>query len=250
MIPPLHALIKQKHAEILNRIARAAHEAGRDPAEIKLVVVTKGQPVEVIQAAIDAGIRRLGENYPEEALEKMVNLDSGDLEWHMIGHLQSRKVKIVSEHFHWMHSLDSLRLAQKLNRALEISGKQLPVLLEMNVGGEASKYGWSAQDPEEWRRIVHEIKAIKALPCLNVRGLMAMPPLGQSPEDSRVYFHRLLALKNFLNDEIPGLELSELSMGTSFDFEQAILEGATFIRVGEALLGPRSRKKETHENHD
>ena len=249
-MPSLYAAIKQKHTEILSRIAQAAQTAGRDPAEIKLVVVTKGQPVEVIQAAIEAGIQRLGENYPEEALEKMFELNGSDLEWHMIGHLQSRKVKIVSEHFHWLHSLDSLRLAEKLNRSLEMSGRRLPVLLEMNVGGEGSKYGWPAQDPQEWQQLVQEVEAIQALPYLRVCGLMAMPPLGQAPEDSRVYFRKLVALKNYLNKTIPGLELSELSMGTSFDFEQAILEGATFIRVGEAILGPRPPKKEIHENND
>ncbi len=249
-MPPLRQVIKQKHEDILVRIAHAARAAGRDPAEIKLVVVTKGQPVEVIKAAIEAGIQRLGENYPEEALEKMKKINGSELEWHMIGHLQSRKVKIVSEHFDWMHSLDSLRLAEKLNRSLELSGRRLPVLLEMNVGGEGSKYGWPAHEPQKWHQLVKEVEAVQALPFLRVRGLMAMPPLGHEPEQSRVYFRRLAELKNYLNQAIPGLELRELSMGTSFDFEQAILEGATFIRVGEAILGPRPQKKETHENND
>lgn len=234
--------IPNKLASVNDKISAAAKRAGRDPAEVKLVVVSKGQPVEVIQAAIEAGARIFGENYPEESVVKIQSLATEDIEWHMIGHLQSRKARLVSTHFHYMHSLDSLHLAEKLDKLLAETGRVLPVLLEFNVGTEPSKSGWQADDTETWSDLLPEIGMILSLPHLLVNGLMTMPPLTVTPDEARVYFKRLVGLRDYFRGCFPAQTWDELSMGTSSDFEIAIEEGATFIRIGTSILGPRPLK--------
>lgn len=206
------------------------------------MVVSKAQPVEVIQGAIEAGIREFGENYPEEAAPKINQIQNRTIRWHMIGHLQSRKAKIVAEHFHWFHALDSLRLAEKLNRELSQRNRTMPVLLEFNVGGEESKAGWPAADETNWPRLAEEIAPVLQIPCLEIRGLMTMPPLELEVEKARVYFAKLRKLRDFLVERLAPLHLPELSMGTSIDFEAAVEEGATIVRIGQAILGPRPPK--------
>ncbi len=203
------------------------------------MVVSKGQPAEVIQAAVLAGVRIFGENYPEETVEKIQNTTEADVEWHMIGHLQSRKARLVCAHFQYMHSLDSLHLAEKLERILVESGRILPVLLEFNVGDEISKGGWQAADPQTWPGLLPEIEQILKLEHLQVRGLMTMPPLTVRPDQARIYFQRLAKLRDFFRGHFPDQNWDELSMGTSSDFEVAIEEGATFVRIGTSILGPR-----------
>jgi pyridoxal phosphate enzyme (YggS family) len=204
------------------------------------VVAAKSQPLEILQAAVEAGIGIFGENYAEEAVTKMQALKSQSrVEWHMIGHVQSRKAKLVVEHFALLHSLDSLKLAQRLDRFAAESGRALPVLLEFNVGGETSKQGFAAWDESRWPELLPDAQAIVALPNLKVQGLMTMPPLSTDPEAARAYFQRLRRLRDFLTKRIPGAAWPELSMGTSVDYPVAVEEGATLVRIGQAILGPR-----------
>ncbi len=225
---------------VLDAISAAAQRSGRDAAAVRLVVVTKMQPAEIVRAAIEAGAKILGENYAEEAAEKIeaVGHQSG-VEWHMIGHIQSRKAQLVAQHFDLVHSLDSLRLAERLNRFAAEAGRTLPVLLEFNVSGEASKHGWTAASEAQWMELVPDVKAIAALTNLKVRGLMTMPPLSTDPEAARVHFRRLRSLRDFFAQHIPEAEWQELSMGTSADYTVAVEEGATLVRVGQAIVGPR-----------
>jgi pyridoxal phosphate enzyme (YggS family) len=234
--------ILDKLASVNNKICAAAKRAGRDLAEVKLVVVSKGQPVEVIQAAIEAGVRIFGENYPEESVAKIQSLAAKDIEWHMIGHLQSRKARLVSTHFQYMHSLDSLHLAEKLDKLLAETGRVLPVMLEFNVGTELSKSGWRADNTETWVDLLPDVEKILRLLHLKVNGLMTMPPLTVTPDEARVYFKRLVGLRDYFRGRFPAHTWDELSMGTSSDFEVAIEEGATFIRIGTSILGPRPLK--------
>jgi pyridoxal phosphate enzyme (YggS family) len=161
-----------------------------------------------------------------------------DVEWHMIGHVQSRKAKLVAGHFNLIHSLDSLKLAAHFDRLAAGIGKRIPVLLEFNVGGEESKFGWTAQDESTWPDLIPQLSPVLDMVNMDVRGLMAMPPIGESAEASRPFFQKLRRLKDFLNKNFSA-NLSELSMGTSADYEVAVQEGATLVRVGTAIVGTR-----------
>jgi len=239
----LSTLIRQNYENVLTRIQRAAESAGRGTDDVRLVVVTKAQPVEVVRAAVEAGARILGENYPEETQPKILELGHlNGVQWHMIGHVQSRKAGIVAEHFDMLQSLDSLRLAEKLERQLAERDRALPVLLEFNVGGEESKSGWQAADEAGWDALLAEIEPLLAMPHLAVRGLMTMPPLFDNPEDARPYFVRLRRLGDFLARRYGAEHFTEYSMGTSADFEAAVQEGATLVRVGTAIVGPRPKR--------
>ncbi len=241
----LIASIQERYLGALDRIAGAAKRSGRSPEAVKLVVVTKAQPVETARAAIEAGVRILGENYAEEGVTKIQSLANfSAVEWHMIGHVQSRKAQLVAGNFNFMHSLDSLKLARRLDRFCAEAGRILPVLLEVNVGGEESKSGWDASEESKWQALPGEIAEIFTLPNLKVLGLMSMPPLGNDAEFSRPYFQKLWRLREFLTRQFPQAAISELSMGTSFDYEVAVEEGATYVRVGTAIVGPRQTKTE------
>lgn len=232
--------IRERYGRVMDAISAAAREAGRDPSSIRLVVVTKLQPVETVRAAIEAGAQILGENYAEEGADKIAALDrQSEVEWHMIGHVQSRKAGLVAQHFDLIHSLDSVRLAERLNRSAAEAGRRLPALLEFNVSGEKSKHGWAAADEASWTGLLPDVHAVAALPNLQVRGLMTMPPLSTDPEAGRRYFQRLRSLRDFLTARVPQADWHELSMGTSADFAVAVEEGATLVRVGQAILGPR-----------
>jgi hypothetical protein len=247
--------VRRRHAQVREIIADAAALAGRQADSVRLVVVTKSQPFEIVRAAIDAGAGILGENYAEEAVAKMTELQqqsrlhagaiarSGDVEWHMIGHVQSRKAKIVAEHFELVHSLDSVKLGERLSRHAVELGRVLPVLLEFNVGGETGKSGWVAQDESAWPQLLPEVEALVGLPGLSIRGLMTMPPLMIDAEQARPFFQRLRRLRDFLAARLPGVNWKELSMGTSMDYGVAVEEGATLVRVGEAILGPRPTRE-------
>ena len=237
--------IRDNYHYTLDQIAAAARKIGRSPEDIRLVVVTKSQPLEVAQAAIEAGVRILGENYPEEGVTKIQSLPSQTgVEWHMIGHVQSRKARLVAEHFELLHSLDSLKLAKRLDRFAAESGRVLPVLLEFNVGGEESKSGWDATDKSLWDSLFPDIQSILDLPNLRIHGLMTMPPLGTNAEDSRRFFLSLRLLRDHLASTFPQADWTELSMGTSADYTVAVEEGATLVRVGTAIVGARSYKSE------
>jgi hypothetical protein len=241
----LVASIRENYHFTLDQIATAARRSGRTPKDVRLVVVTKSQPLEVVQAAIEAGVRILGENYPEEGVTKIQSLPrQTGVEWHMIGHVQSRKARLVAEYFELLHSLDSLKLAQRLDRFAAEQNRILPVLLELNVGGEASKSGWDASDESHWDVFLPEIQSILDLPNLRVHGLMTMPPLETDPADSRRFFQRLRLIRDHLAVTFPQADWRELSMGTSADYTVAVEEGATLVRVGTAIVGARKTKLE------
>lgn len=232
--------IRERYLQALDKIASATKRSGRSPEAVKLVVVTKAQPAETVRAAIEAGAVILGENYAGEGVTKIQSLQNfSAVEWHMIGHVQSRKAPLVAGNFNFMHSLDSLKLAKRLDRFCSEAGRVLPVLLEFNVGGEESKGGWEATDELRWRELTGEISEILTLPNLRLRGLMVMPPLGATPEFSRPFFQKARRLQEFLSAQLPGTDFAELSMGTSSDYEAAVEEGATFVRVGAAIVGAR-----------
>jgi PLP dependent protein len=236
--------IQSRYEQTLARIAQTAASAGPPAGAVRLVVVTKGHPVESIQQVVAAGASCLGENYVEEGVEKITALAGiPSLEWHMIGHIQSRKAQPVAQHFHWVHSLDSLKLASRLDRFAGEAGQRLPVLLECNVSGEESKSGMEASDENAWTALLPEIEQISALPNLEVRGLMTMAPFYDDPEQARPCFQKLRRLRETLARRFPQASWDELSMGMSADFEIAIQEGATLVRVGTAIMGPRPTKE-------
>ncbi len=224
--------IAERVAAVRERIAQAAARAGRDPAAVTLVAVSKTVPANRVYAAYLTGIRDFGENRVEEALAKQGELPS-DIAWHMIGHIQSRKARDVVGRFALAHSLDSLDLAETLQRRAEAAAVRVPVLLEVNVAGEAAKYGFAPAD------VPAAVGSVSRLGRLDVCGLMTMAPIVAEPEAARPVFRALRALRDRLCAEYPGLALDELSMGMTDDFEVAIEEGATLVRVGRAVFGER-----------
>jgi pyridoxal phosphate enzyme (YggS family) len=229
-------------ARIRDRIAAAAQRAGRDPAAITLVAVTKTHPAEVVRRAAEAGLTDVGENRVEEALPKMAEVALPQLRWHLIGHLQSRKARAALEAgFHLIHSVDSVKLAERLNRFAQELGRFQPILLECNVSGEASKAGFEMSDPTRWAEHWPDIEQILALPNLRLRGLMTIAPLLEKSEQARPYFARLRELSAACATQFSASPETwrELSMGMTDDFEAAIAEGATLVRMGRALFGER-----------
>lgn len=241
-MPALTESIRERYIRTLERIAAAERRAGRTPDSARLVVVTKSQPVETVRAALEAGVSILGENYPEEAVEKITTIGPSNVEWHMIGHVQSRKADLIPGKFALMHSLDSLKLASRLDRFAAQAGRLLPVLLEFNVGEEQGKFGWVTSDEERWSALFPELDMVLKLKNIKVRGLMTMPPLFENAERTRPYFQKLRSLRDLLAQEFPAADWTELSMGTSADFEAAVEEGATLVRVGTAIVGTRPPK--------
>lgn len=216
---------------IRHRIAQACERSGRDPALVTLLAVTKGQPPEVVREAVEAGLTLFGENKVQEARAKIPNCP-GHLRWHMIGHLQSNKCRDAVAHFEMVQSVDSLDLARDLDRWAERAARRLPVLLEVNVAGEASKFGFK---PEA---LLEGFMAINALPRLEIHGLMTIAPWTPEPERVRPCFGQLRELKQRCEEKL-GAPLPHLSMGMSGDLEVAIEEGATIVRIGTALFGER-----------
>ncbi len=233
--------IRERYGRVLAQVGEAAVQSGRAAEAVRVVVVSKLQPVELLQAAVAAGVSILGENYAEEAVEKIAAMQGSKVEWHMIGHVQSRKADLVAEHFTMLHSLDSLKLASRLERFCGSLDRTLPALLEFNVSGEESKSGFSAWDEAHWPDFLGDVEKILALPHLQVRGLMTMPPLFGDAEQTRPYFKKLRRLQVVLAKRFPAADWAELSMGTSADYLAAVQEGATFVRVGQAVLGPRPK---------
>jgi len=228
--------IAENVARVRERMEAAARRAGRDPGKIRLVAVSKTVGLERILQAVEAGVDSLGENYVQEAQEKIGALEQR-VSWHFIGHLQSNKAKAAARLFDWVHSVDSLKLAEELSRAGKQQSKILPGLLQVNLGKEETKFG--AQEEEVFRLL----ERMGSLPGVSIKGLMAMPPFFENPEESRPYFRALrIMAENVSKRQIPGVLMEELSMGMSNDFEVAIEEGATLVRVGTAVFGPRPPK--------
>jgi len=225
-----------------DRIAAACARVNRDPASVQLVAVTKTRPADVVTAAADLGLTTFGENRVQEAKAK-IPLCPGRLRWHMIGHLQSNKCRDAAHLFSMIESVDSLALAEELNKWCDKSAKTMPILLEINIAGESSKFGYNPD------RLLAELSRINALPKIEVHGLMTVAPWTQTPEKVRPVFRRLRELK-LQCEQILGAPLPHLSMGMSGDFEVAIEEGASIIRIGSAVFGERPAKPQTEYGSD
>jgi pyridoxal phosphate enzyme (YggS family) len=220
---------------VRQRMAAACARSGRQAESVMLVTVSKGHPAEVVRAAAELGLCVFGENRVQEAKAK-IGLCPGRLRWHLIGHLQSNKCRDAVHFFEMIQSVDSLALAREINKWAEKSAKTMPALIEVNVAGESSKFGYA---PE---RVLAELKELNALPKVELHGLMTVAPYAQDGEKVRPVFRRLRELKGQC-EEVLGAPLPHLSMGMSGDFEVAVEEGATMIRLGSAVLGPRAASK-------
>ena len=226
--------IAGNYRSILDRIAGAAAKARRDPREIRLLAAAKSQSVDAIRAAIAAGVTLVGENYVQEAADKKKEI-SDSIEWHMIGHLQRNKVKAAVDLFDLIESLDNLALARELDKEGTRRGKTIRAFVEVNLGGEESKSG-IAKD-----QVPVLMEELGKLSHLRIEGLMTVPPFRENLEEVRPYFRELRELRDQLSElRLPNVELKELSMGMTHDYTVAIEEGATIVRVGTALFGPRS----------
>ncbi len=235
----MRSQISEALEDVQSRIEVAALRAKRNPEEVHLVLVTKGRSPDEVRAVHSLGVRDIGENRVEEALPKQEELaDVSDLRWHMIGHIQSRKARQVAPRFAMVHSLDRMKIARGLHRHAAESGRVLPVLLECNVSGEAGKWGWALDDPDKWPGVLNEFNDVLELDHLDVKGLMTMAPWTEDTALLRSVFRRLRELLLFCNSRL-GTRWNELSMGMTDDFEIAVEEGATILRIGRAVFGER-----------
>ncbi|MCG8470486.1 MAG: YggS family pyridoxal phosphate-dependent enzyme [Desulfobacterales bacterium] len=230
--------MKDRIAHIETKVQEAALRAGRNPEEIRLVAVSKTKPVEMVAEAFEAGQRIFGENYIQEAVEKIQRLEEKDIQWHFIGHLQSKKSKYAAGNFELIHSVDSLKLATELNKQAAKKGVLQNILIQVNTSGEESKSGTTEAE------VVQMIREIAELKHVAIKGLMTMPAFFDDPEGARPFFKQLRQIKERIETlAIPNVEMKELSMGMTGDFEVAIEEGATLVRVGTAIFGPRNYNK-------
>jgi len=232
-------LIKERIEKIQDRIDQAAQKTGRYSNEIELVAVTKEKSAAIIKNLLDNGISKIGESYLKEALFKIELLKDYELDWHMIGNIQSGKELQIAINFAEIHSVGRLRTAEELNRRARQIERVLPIYLEFNVSGEGTKHGWAAWNENQWANLIPEIEKVTGFQNLKIKGLMTMAPYSVNPEDSRPYFARLRKLGIYLQTIFPKNNFSGLSMGMSGDFEVAIEEGATVLRIGSALVGSR-----------
>ena len=217
---------------VRQRIAEAASAAGRDPASVTLIGVSKTQPAAAVREAIAAGLADFGENYVQEAMGKLREVADESVTWHFIGALQSNKTREVAAHFHWVHTIDREKIARRLSEQRPFHSPPLQVCLQVRLGGEETKSGVGASELDALA------DAVAALPRIRLRGLMCIPPAEDDPARQRHWFAELRRLQEGLVAR--GHDLDALSMGMSGDFEAAISEGATHVRVGTALFGPRS----------
>jgi PLP dependent protein len=232
----MNETVAKNIAWIREEVAEAALRAGRDPSAVRLMAVTKTVDDDRIREAVAAGIRLIGENYVQEAQRKIPLLGEG-LEWHMIGHLQTNKSKYAVHLFHMIQSVDRFDLARELDKRCGASGLVMPVLIEVNTGDEETKSGVPTEET------LSLVESVATLPHLSVRGLMTMPPWFPEPEAARPFFRALRELRDRIVDRnIPGVAMTELSMGMSDDFVVAVEEGATIVRIGRAIFGKRPPK--------
>jgi hypothetical protein len=231
--------IPENIADLQSKIAQAAKRAGRSPSDIALMAVTKTHPPDRIREAYEAGLRLFGENRVQEFSTKAVALaDLVGAQWHMIGHLQTNKAARAAELFRAVDSVDSVKLAERLDAAARALNKKLQVLIEINVGGEAAKTGVAPDSPD----LEDVLKAAPRLEGLNFRGLMTVPPFTENSEGARPYFRKLRTLRDQLaSRNLPAITLEVLSTGMSHDFAVAIEEGSTCIRIGTAIFGEREK---------
>jgi len=226
--------LRARLADVRARIARAAGRAGRDPASIRLVAVSKTFPADYVRAAADAGQIDFGENKVQEALAKMDETADLPVQWHLVGHLQSNKARKAGARFDVVHSIDDAALIARLDEAAAAAGRRVEVLVQVDLAGETTKYGAGENE------LLSIFTAARTARAVQVSGLMLIPPAVEDPEQARPFFRRLRAVRDRLRDE--GVEpamLNELSMGMTHDFEVAIEEGATIVRIGTAIFGSR-----------
>ena len=227
-------MIKENLEEVEARIKRACERSGRERSEVTLISVSKTKPVEMLQEAYDAGSRDFGENKPQEIREKYPQLPA-DIRWHMIGHLQRNKIKYIIDKVCMIHSVDSIRLAEAIDEEAKKHGIVMPVLIEVNVAEEESKFGVHLDEVESLIRQISELSNIQ------VQGLMTIAPFTENAEDNRIYFRKLRNLYVDIKDKnIDNVNMCNLSMGMTGDYEVAVEEGATMVRVGTGIFGARS----------
>lgn len=224
--------LEENYYAVWEGIREAAEKAGRDPSSVRLVAVSKKQDAEKLRVLWKCGQRIFGENRVQEARVKIPEMPTGG-EWHFIGGLQTNKAKDAVECFDVIESVDRLDLAAELQKRADVAGKKLRVFLEVNVGGEAAKHGCA---PEKAAELLAQVQPLSRL---EVQGLMAIPPFREDPENARLFFQRLREIRDQL-EQGSGMALPELSMGMSHDYAVAIAEGATLVRIGTALFGPRA----------
>ena len=232
--------ITERYLDVESKIANACRLAGRKREDVKLITVTKGHSAKDILEVLKAGATILGENYPEETLLKIEELN-GQIHpvWHMIGHLQSRKIKLMYPSFSCIHSLDSLELAQKINRYFNEQKTIIDVCLEVNIAGEESKFGFDASNEGKREELLKTIESIALLKSLHLIGLMTMPPYAEESTQNEACYNLCRIFCESIKNKFGLTDFKQLSMGTSSDFETAIKCGATFVRVGEAIMGKR-----------
>ncbi len=226
--------MKERLDQIIERIQRAAEGCGRDAGSVQLVAVSKTIAPDRVREALEAGVTILGENYVQEARDKFQALVQYPVSWHFIGHLQSNKAKYAVRLFDLIHSVDSLKLARELDKQAAKVDKIQPILIQVNISGEDTKSGIATEET------AHLITAVSELKNLSIRGLMTMPPYFYQPEKVQPFFAALRRLRDDIQDHcIPNVSMEELSMGMTGDFEVAIQEGATLVRIGTAIFGER-----------
>ncbi len=228
--------MRERFERIRERIAEACLRVGRSPEEVKLLGASKAQPPEKIREAVSCGLRLVGENYVQEAEKKMAQLKDLPVEWHLIGYLQKNKAKKACRLFDVVETVDRVEIAKRLSKEAESLGRVLPVFVQVNIGREESKHGVS---PEGLFALVEEVLGLSGL---KLKGLMCIPPFLPDPEEIRPYFSQMRRLFEKVKEEFGLSEFSELSMGMSHDFEVAVEEGATIVRIGTALFGERPLK--------
>ena len=235
-------MVAENLEQVRKNIELACRKAGRDPKEVTLISVSKTKPVSMLQEAYDAGSRDFGENKVQEIMDKVPQLPS-DIRWHMIGHLQRNKVKYIVGKVALIHSVDTYRLAEEINIQAKKRGIIVPILVEVNIAGEETKFGTTAEDA---MLLVEEISKLENV---RIKGLMTIAPFVENPEDNRLYFRKIKQLSvDITNKNIDNVSMEILSMGMTGDYEVAIEEGATMVRVGTGIFGARNYKK-SNESH-
>ena len=236
----LEGHISENLARVQDQMNSAAIKSGRDPKQVRLVAITKGQPADTVRLAYQLGVRDFGENRVEEGNVKISELaDCADIKWHMVGHIQSRKAKLVPGNYQFVHSVDRMKIARALNRYASETDARLPIFIECNASGEATKSGWPIHDRDTWSQTIEEMDELLDFQHLRILGCMTMAPWVQDERILRECFHTL----RLFQDEfimITGADCKELSMGMTDDFPIAIEEGATVVRIGRAIFGERA----------
>ena len=228
---------KENYLEVLDKVSSGLDKAGRDRSECTLVAVSKTKPLELLKQAYEAGCRDFGENYVQELVDKIPQMPE-DIRWHMIGHLQTNKVKYLIGKTYLIHSVDTVKLAREIGKQSEKAGIVTDILLEVNVAKEESKFGFTEDN------ILESVKEISSIPGVRIKGLMTSAPICENPEENRIYFQKLKQLSiDIKKQNIDNVYMGFLSMGMSGDYEVALEEGSTFVRVGTAIFGERDYSK-------